>query len=69
MNVILNTPLLNSNILRQNFDNKIIIIFLSLILILVILGLLFLYLIRTYNSPTPMEEGVPQDSTGVTIYT
>lgn len=42
MNVLINTPLLKTADIRDNFDNKILVLFLGIIFALVIIGLLFI---------------------------
>lgn len=69
MNVLLNTPLLKTNTLKHNFDNKIIIIFVLLIYVALILGLLFIDITRTLSNPTPNENGQPLNNSQITIST
>lgn len=42
MNVLINTPLLKTDNIRDSFDNKILVLFLGIIFALVIVGLLFI---------------------------
>lgn len=56
MNVLINTPLLRSQSLKKNFDNKIIIVFLGLIFALVILGLLFVDITQLLFSSASAED-------------
>lgn len=42
MNILIDTPFLKSAPLRENFDNKVLVIFLGIIFSLVILGLVFI---------------------------
>lgn len=71
MNILINTPLLKSTALRTDFDNKIIIVFLGLIIGLVILGLVFINLMRTFSSPFPPNEEGPAELPKIraTMYT
>lgn len=69
MNTLIDTPILKSPSLRTDFDNKILVIFLGIILILVILGLMFINLMSTFaKSPAASEED-DSGSYRVTIYT
>ena len=52
MNILINTPLLKSAGLKENFDNKVLVVFLGLIFFLLILGLLLIDLTRSYNPLT-----------------
>jgi|GEM_PF-2151204 hypothetical protein len=69
MNALIHTPLLRSRSLRTDFDNKILVIFLGIILILIILGLLFVDLMGSYTPPLPVENEEDSDFTQVSIYT
>jgi len=42
MNILINTPLLKSDALKENFDNKVLVVFLGIIFFLVILGLVLI---------------------------
>ncbi len=67
MNILINTPLLKSPALKENFDNKVLIIFLTLITALIVLGLVFIDFMKSQagNSPKNSEETreTPQTST------
>ncbi len=69
MNALIHTPLLRTQSLRSDFDNKILAIFLGIILLLVILGLLFVDLMGSYTPLLPVENEENSDFTQVTIYT
>lgn len=56
MNILINTPLLSSSALKENFDNKVLIIFLTLIFILVILGLFFIDITRTFSGSASQDK-------------
>lgn len=58
MNILINTPLLKSNVLKEDFDNKILLLFLIIITFLVIASLLFMDLIKSSNS-FPIENDNP----------
>ncbi len=51
MNVLISTPLLRSQSLKKNFDNKIIVVFLGLIFALIILGILFVDITQLLFKP------------------
>lgn len=69
MNALINTPLLRSNSLRTDFDNKILAIFIGMILVLVVLGMIFIDLMSSYTPSLQIEEEENQDFTQVTILT
>lgn len=53
MNVLINTPLLKTTAIKEDFDNKILLAFLAAIITLVVLGLLFFDLIKTRSTTLP----------------
>lgn len=55
MNILINTPLLNSSHLKENFDNKILAIFLILIAVLVMVGVLFVDFSNAFGSSDPVS--------------
>lgn len=61
MNILINTPLLPSS-LKESFDNKILIIFLTLIFILVILGLLFIDITRAFSGSASQDKESPSNA-------
>lgn len=68
MNTLIQTPILNSPSVRTDFDNKILVIFLGMILILVVLGILFIDLMSNF-APPPVPENNDSDNTPITIFT
>ncbi|MBI2330177.1 hypothetical protein HYU94_02210 [Candidatus Daviesbacteria bacterium] len=67
MNTLINTPLLKTASLKTEFDNKIIVVFLTLVIFLLIAGLLFIDLLKP--SPLlPAIESNPPDSTQFTMF-
>jgi len=69
MNALINTPLLRSRSLRTDFDNKILAIFIGMILVLVVLGMIFIDLMSSYTPSLQIEEEENPDFTQVTIFT
>lgn len=69
MNALIHTPLLRSQSVRTDFDNKILVIFLGIILILVVLGLVFIDLMSTYAPPPAASDEDDSGSYQFTIFT
>lgn len=49
MNILLNTPILRSDTVRQDFDNKVLWVFMLIIFVAVMFGLLFIELNRQFS--------------------
>ena len=54
MNVFINTPFLTSSGVKNNFDNKILVFFVGLIIVLVFLGLFFIDLTKDFSKSAPV---------------
>lgn len=67
MNILFNTPLLKTDTLRHEFDNKILIVFVVILAVSVILSLLFLNLAVTFSKP-PVDNEVPQNNIQGILY-
>lgn len=68
MNILINTPLLNSPALKEEFDNKILVLFLTVIIVLVILGVLFLDIIQIFQKPSSLNEERPSELPKALMY-
>lgn len=59
MNILINTPLLKSNALKESFDNKILALFLGIVFSLLIIGLLFIDLRSASFKGQEINQDIP----------
>lgn len=67
MNILINTPFLTSNPIKENFDNNVLAVFLVIIFTLLILGLIFINLIRNYYPQESIDSANSSNSTSTKI--
>lgn len=66
MNILLNTPILRSDTIRQDFDNKVLWIFMLIIFMSVMFGLLFIELNKQFGPQSSINGSEEPNSPPIT---